>query len=65
MFNYDNLMNYFQTNFNMMHYHKYSISDLENMVPWERIVYIDLLKKVIKEENEKLRDEMNMRRVRR
>ena len=65
MFNYDNLMNYFQTNFNMMHYHKYNIGDLESMMPWERIVYIDLLKKVIKEENEKLRDESNARRVRR
>jgi hypothetical protein len=41
-----------------MQFHKYSLSDIENMMPWERFLYIDLLKAHIKQENERLRDQM-------
>ena len=41
-------------NFNMMQYHKYSLTELENMIPWEREVYINLLIKHIAEENERM-----------
>jgi len=27
-----------------MQYHKYSLTEIENMIPWERDVYISLLK---------------------
>lgn len=48
-----------------MQFHKYALSDLENMLPWERKLYIDLLMAHIKEENEKARDrEASMRRRR-
>jgi hypothetical protein len=56
MMGYDNLLNYFQTNFSLIHHHKYSLSELENMIPWERIVYIDLLKAHIKQEEQAARD---------
>ena len=36
-----------------MQHHNYSLSDLENMMPWEREIYIDMLITHIKEENEK------------
>ncbi len=36
-----------------MHHHKYSLTELENMMPWEREVYVDMLVTWIKEENEK------------
>ena len=36
-----------------MQHHKYSLSDLENMMPWEREIYVDMLITHIKEENEK------------
>ena len=36
-----------------MQHHNYSLSDLENMMPWEREVYIEMLQQFIKEENEK------------
>jgi hypothetical protein len=36
-----------------MQHHNYSLSDLENMMPWEREVYVDMLKTWIKEENER------------
>jgi hypothetical protein len=41
------------TNFSLMHHHKYSLTELENMMPWEREVYVDMLVTWIKEENEK------------
>ena len=41
------------TNFSLMHHHKYSLTELENMMPWEREVYIEMLQQFIKEENEK------------
>jgi hypothetical protein len=57
MLGYDNLGNYYKTNFALMQHHKYSITDLENMMPWERYLYIDLLKEHVRETNEKLRDQ--------
>lgn len=37
-----------------MQHHKYSLSELENMMPWEREVYVIMLTEHIKEENERL-----------
>ena len=39
-----------------MQHHKYSLSDIESMMPWEREVYTTLLGEWIKEENERQRD---------
>ena len=36
-----------------MQHHNYSLEDLENMLPWEREIYVDMLITYIKEENEK------------
>jgi len=36
-----------------MQHHKYSLTELENMLPWEREIYVGLLSQYIKEENEK------------
>jgi len=36
-----------------MQHHNYSLSDLENMMPWEREIYVDMLVTYIKEENDK------------
>ena len=40
-----------------MQHHNYSLSDLENMLPWEREIYVDMLITYIKEENEKIKRE--------
>ena len=45
-----------------MQHHNYSLSGLENMIPWEREVYIGLLKNYIKEENERRRREEQNRK---
>ena len=39
-----------------MQHHKYSLTELEGMLPWEREIYIGMLIKHIKEENEKIRE---------
>jgi len=44
-----------------MQYHKYSLNELENMLPWEREIYVELLMQHIKEENEKLREKQRGR----
>ena len=36
-----------------MQYHKYSLTEIENMMPWERDVYVALLKQHLEEEEEK------------
>ena len=36
-----------------MQHHNYSLSDLENMLPWEREIYVDMLITYVKEENRK------------
>ena len=38
-----------------MQHHKYSLTEIEAMIPWERDVYVSLLINHIKEENEKKR----------
>ncbi len=34
-----------------MQHHKYSLTELENMMPWEREIYVTLLAQYIEEEN--------------
>ena len=36
-----------------MQHHKYSLTELESMLPWERDIYVDMSITYIKEENEK------------
>jgi hypothetical protein len=45
------------TNFSLMQHHKYSLTELENMLPWEREIYVDMLITWIKEEKERIRAE--------
>ena len=33
-----------------MQYHKYSLTELENMLPWEREIYINMLMRYLREE---------------
>ena len=39
----------------MMQHHNYSLTELDNMLPWERQIYVSLLQEHIKEENERIR----------
>ena len=47
----ESLESYFKTNFALIQHHKYSLTELENMIPWEREIYVTLLYQYIEEEN--------------
>lgn len=51
----EDLASYYQVNFALVQHHKYSLTELENMIPWEREVYLSLLKQHIEEETLKQR----------
>ncbi|NDB59784.1 hypothetical protein EB001_15250 [bacterium] len=53
---YESLAGYFKNNFSLMQHHKWSLSEIENMIPWERQLYIELLSLFLKEEEQKLKD---------
>ena len=43
----------------MMQHHNYSLTELDEMMPWEREIYVNLLQNHIKEENERLKEQQN------
>jgi len=45
-----------------MQHHKYSLTELENMVPWERSIYVGMLMSYLEQENEKLKQAQAQRR---
>lgn len=47
------LENYYRLNFALFQYHKWSLSEVENMMPWERDIYVELLKQHLEEEKAK------------
>ena len=47
----EDLASYYKTNFALIQHHKYSLTELENMIPWEREIYVGLLQQYIEEEN--------------
>jgi hypothetical protein len=53
MLGHEDLETYYRTNFALIQYHKYSLTEIENMIPWEREIYLSLLENHIKEEEEK------------
>lgn len=44
------LESYYRINFALMQFHKYSLTEIENMIPWERDIYVGLLQQHIEEE---------------
>ena len=55
MLNYSNIFVYYQKLFAMVQHHKYSISDLENLMPFERDLYFDMIIEFIQKQEEKQR----------
>jgi hypothetical protein len=44
-----------------MQHHKYSLTELEHMMPWERDIYVSLLIQYIEEENAKIKERQQRR----
>ena len=45
----------------MMQHYKYSLTELDNMMPWEREIYVTMLSQWVKEENERIKRERRNR----
>lgn len=41
-------------NFALMQYHKYTLDDVENMIPFEREVYVAMLIQFLEEEKQRI-----------
>lgn len=50
---------YYRINFALLQFHKYSLTEVENMIPWERDIYVGLLKQHIEEEQLKQQQQKN------
>jgi hypothetical protein len=49
------LSDYYQTIFALAQHHKYSITEIENLIPYERDLYFGMLLDYIEKQNEKNR----------
>lgn len=49
----ESLENHYRTNFSLMQHHKYSLTELDNMLPYERDIYVALLLQHLEEEEER------------
>ena len=49
----ESMYNYYKANFAMIQHHQWSLTEIENMLPWEREVYTGLLINFLEEEKEK------------
>ena len=44
----------------MIQHHKWSLTELEDMMPYERDIYVALLQNWVTEENERIQQQQNM-----
>jgi hypothetical protein len=47
-----NLANFYKINFDITQYHKFSLTEVENMIPFERDIYVTMLEEKVKKEKE-------------
>tara|TARA_B100001939_G_scaffold345553_1_gene362393 strand:- start:2041 stop:2199 length:159 start_codon:yes stop_codon:yes gene_type:complete len=50
------------TNFGLMQHHKYSLTELNEMMPWERQIYLELLTTWLKEQEQKAKEQEQQQR---
>jgi len=47
----DTLTNHYSANFELMYHHHFSLTELNNMLPYERTVYIQMLNNYLEQKN--------------
>jgi hypothetical protein len=45
------------TNFSLKHHHGYTFSDIENLLPWEKEVYVAMLLHELEKERNRLEEQ--------
>ena len=53
MLSHNTLANYYELIFALVQHHKYSITEIENLIPYERDVYVAMLSAHLKQEKER------------
>jgi len=53
--NHNTLENYYLSTFSLVQHHKYSVKDVENLIPFERDLFVELLMNYLKELEEQRR----------
>ena len=61
MLSHNTLANYYQLTFSLAQHHKYSITEIENMFPYERDIYVGLLMNHLEKEKARV-EKLNQRR---
>ena len=51
------LANYYQLNFALIHHHKYNLSEIENLIPFERDIYVTMLTQYLEEQEERMKQQ--------
>jgi hypothetical protein len=49
----NSISNYYKVIFSLVQHHKYSITEIENLIPFERDLYVEMLIDHIEEQNAK------------
>jgi hypothetical protein len=57
----ESLVNYYKSNYQLMQNHKYSLTELELMIPWEREIYVTMLIEELKEQKEEMQRQQMQR----
>lgn len=58
----DTLANHIRSNFNLIHHHKWNLSEINEMMPWEKNIYVDLLNNYLDEQELKEKQKENEHR---
>lgn len=56
----ESLENHYRMNFALMQYHKYSLAELEEMLPFERELYVAMLVQYLEEEKQRIESKKRM-----
>jgi hypothetical protein len=47
MLSHDDLGNHYKNNFALVQHHKYSLTEIEQMIPFERTIFLDMLQEFL------------------
>ena len=56
------ITNYYYVIFNLAQHHKYSIAEIEDLIPFERDIYVDVLRDYLEKETEKAQQQLKQRK---
>lgn len=57
MLSHDTLNNHLKTNFNLRQHHGWTFTEIDEMVSWERLVYLDFMTQMIRSEEKALKEQ--------